>query len=215
MEIRWDWIERHRGEIESATLGHLKLTAISLAIALALALPLALAVRGRRVASAALLSVAGILYTIPSIALFGILVPLIGLGIWPVIIGLVVYAQLTLVRNTLVGLAAVPAPVREAAEGMGLTPRQVLLRIELPLAIPAIVAGIRVTTVTAIGIATVGGLVGGGGLGQIIVDGVRRDFPTLIVVGAVCTTALAVALDLGLVLAERVSQPWLRAGRAA
>lgn len=214
MEIRWDWIERHRDEIQSATLGHLELTAISLGIAVVIALPLALAVRRHRFAAGAVLGVAGVLYTIPSIALFGILVPLIGLGIWPVIIGLVLYAQLTLLRNTLVGLEAAPAAVREAAEGMGLTPRQVLLRIELPLAIPAIVAGLRVTTVTAVGIATVGGLVGGGGLGQIIVDGVRRDFPTLIVVGAVCTTALAVLLDLALVGAERLTQPWLRAGRA-
>lgn len=214
MEIRWDWIDRHRSDIESATLGHLQLTAISLGIAFASALPLALAVRRRRLAAGALLGAAGILYTIPSIALFGLLVPIIGLGIWPVIIGLVLYAQLTLLRNTLIGLDAAPAPVREAAEGMGLTPRQLLFRVELPLAIPAIIAGLRVTTVTAVGIATVGGLVGGGGLGQIIVDGVRRDFPTLIAVGAVCTTALAVALDLLLLGAERLSQPWLRAGRA-
>ncbi len=214
MEIRWDWIERHRADIESATLGHLKLTAISLAIAVALALPLALAVRRRRVLAGFVVSLASLLYTIPSIALFGLLVPLIGLGSWPVIIGLVLYAQLTLLRNTLVGLEATPAPVREAAEGMGLTPRQLLFRVELPLAIPAIVAGLRVTTVTAVGIATVGGLVGGGGLGQIIVDGVRRDFPTLIVVGAVCTTLLAVGLDLLILGVERATQPWLRAGRA-
>ena len=214
MEIRWDWIDRHRSDIESATLGHLKLTAISLAIAAAIALPLALAVRRHRVLSVAVVSVASVLYTIPSIALFGILVPLIGLGIWPVIIGLVLYAQLTLLRNTLVGLEATPGAVREAAEGMGLTPRQLLVRVELPLAIPAIVAGLRVTTVTAVGIATVGGLVGGGGLGQIIVDGVRRDFPTLIAVGAVCATALAVGLDLVILGAERLTQPWLRAGRA-
>lgn len=214
MEIRWDWIDRHRADIESATLGHLKLTAISLAIAVALALPLALAVRRRRVLAGLVVSLASLLYTIPSIALFGLLVPLIGLGSWPVIIGLVLYAQLTLLRNTLVGLEATPAPVREAAEGMGLTPRQLLFRVELPLAIPAIVAGLRVTTVTAVGIATVGGLVGGGGLGQIIVDGVRRDFPTLIVVGAVCTTLLAVGLDLLILGVERATQPWLRAGRA-
>ena len=214
MEIRWDWIERHRADIESATLGHLKLTAISLAIAVALALPLALAVRRRRVLAGFVVSLASLLYTIPSIALFGLLVPLIGLGSWPVIIGLVLYAQLTLLRNTLVGLEATPAPVPEAAGGMGLTPRQLLFRVELPLAIPAIVAGLRVTTVTAVGIATVGGLVGGGGLGQIIVDGVRRDFPTLIVVGAVCTTLLAVGLDLLILGVERATQPWLRAGRA-
>lgn len=214
MEIRWDWIDRHRSDIESATLGHLKLTAISLAIAAAIALPLALAVRRHHILSVAVVSVASVLYTIPSIALFGILVPLIGLGIWPVIIGLVLYAQLTLLRNTLVGLEATPGAVREAAEGMGLTPRQLLVRVELPLAIPAIVAGLRVTTVTAVGIATVGGLVGGGGLGQIIVDGVRRDFPTLIAVGAVCATALAVGLDLVILGAERLTQPWLRAGRA-
>ena len=143
MEIRWDWIERHRDDIGSALLGHLELTAISLGIAVAVALPLALAVRRRRTAAAAVVGVAGVLYTIPSIALFGLLVPLIGLGIWPVIIGLVLYAQLTLLRNTLVGLEATPAPVREAATGMGLTPRQVLLKVELPLAVPAIVAGLR------------------------------------------------------------------------
>lgn len=190
---------------------HLKLSVVAVAIAVAIAVPLAIAVRRHRVLRASAIGVTGVLYTIPSIALFGMLVPIMGLGAGPVIVGLVLYSLLVLIRNTLVGLSSVPASVRDAGVGMGFTPNQLLRRVELPLALPSIVAGLRIATVTAVGIATIGGLVGAGGLGQLIIDGIRRDFLTPIVVGTVLTTALAIALDLLLIGIERLAQPWQRA----
>jgi osmoprotectant transport system permease protein len=194
---------------------HLWLTVLSVAIAAAIAIPAGIAVRRTRVGSAAAVGVSGVLYTIPSIALFGLLVPLTGIGATPVVIGLVVYSLLVLVQNTVAGLRSVPPDTRDAAVGMGLTSRQILTRVELPLALPAIVAGLRIATVTAVGIATLGVLVGGGGLGEIIwADGVRRDFATPIVAGAVAATALALVLDVVLLAAGRLVQPWRRVGRA-
>jgi osmoprotectant transport system permease protein len=210
--IRWDWIADHGGEIRGETLTHLGVVAASVAIATAVALPVAVAVRRRRLPFAAVTGVTGALYTIPSLALFAFLVPLMGIGQGPVVVGLVLYSLLILVRNAVVGLRGVPAPVLEAAAGMGLTERQRLLRVELPLALPAIMTGIRIATVSAVGIATIGVLVGGGGLGVLIYsDGINRDlFLTPIVVGAVVATALAVALDLLLLAAERALAPWAR-----
>jgi osmoprotectant transport system permease protein len=210
LEVQWDWIARHRTDIAWSAFDHAELTLMSVVIAAALAIPLAILVRNSSVATASVLGLTGVLYTIPSIVLFGMLVPVVGLGSAPVVIGLVLYSLLTLVRNTLTGLEQVPSSAREAAIGLGMTPRQLLLRLELPLAAPGIIAGLRVATVAAVGIATIGGLVGAGGLGQVIVDGVRQDFPTMIVAGAAATTALAVVLDGVLVLALRAAQPWRR-----
>lgn len=211
MEIRWDWIDRHRDEIWNATVTHLWLTLVSVAIAAAIAIPLGVLVRNSRVFTNAALGASGLLYTVPSIALFGVLVPFTGIGALPVIVGLVVYSLLTLLRNTVVGLHAVPAETKEAARGMGLTPSQILFRVELPLAVPAVVAGVRIAVVTAVGIATLGVLVGGGGLGEIIWSaGVRRDFDTPIVAGAVAATLLALVLDLVLLGFQRLVQPWRR-----
>jgi osmoprotectant transport system permease protein len=212
VEIRWDWIDRHAGDIWAATVTHLWLTLLSVVIAAAISIPAGIAARNSRLASGALLGASGVLYTVPSIALFGILVPFTGIGALPVVIGLVVYSLLVLVRNTIVGLRTVPVAAQEAARAVGMTPRQVLWRVELPLAVPAIAAGVRVATVTAVGIATLGVLVGGGGLGEIIWSaGVRRDFDTPILAGAVAATALALVLDLALLGVERAVQPWRRA----
>jgi osmoprotectant transport system permease protein len=213
VDIRWDYLRRHRDDLLSATVDHLVLVVVAVAIAAAIAIPLAIAVRRVPVLRAGTLGLTGILYTIPSIALFGMLVPLLGLGSAPVVVGLVLYSLLTLVRNTLVGLEQVPRAAREAATGMGMTSRQVLARVELPLAVPTIIAGLRIATVTAVGIATIGGLVGGGGLGKVINDGIKRDFPTLIVAGAAGAIALAILLDVLLVGAQHAAQPWARRGR--
>ena len=186
---------------------------IAVAIAVGIAVPLAIAVRRHRILRASTIGITGVLYTIPSIALFGMLVPLMGLGARPVVVGLVLYSLLVIIRNTLVGLSSVPASVRDVGVGMGFTPSQLLRRVELPLALPSILSGVRVATVTAVGIATIGGLVGAGGLGRLIIDGIRRDFLTPIVVGMVLTTGLAIALDLLLVGIERLAQPWRRAVR--
>lgn len=213
--IRWDWIERHTDDIVALTVEHVQITVVSVLIAVAIAVPVGVAVRGRRVPFAAASGIADVLYTIPSLALFAFLVPLTGIGNTPAVIGLVAYALTMLIRNTVVGLESVPASVREAATGMGLTRRQALLRVELPLAIPAIMAGVRLATVSTVGIATIAVFVGGGGLGELIwTDGIQRQlFLTPIVVGTVCATALALLLDLLLVGAERLITPWTRVRR--
>ncbi len=215
--IRWDWIERHTDDIVRLTIEHVQITAVSVLVAVAVAIPVGVLVRGRRVAFAGAAGIADVLYTIPSIALFAFLVPIVGIGNLPAIIGLIAYALTMLIRNTVVGLQSVPSSVREAATGMGLTPRQVLLRVELPLAVPSIMAGIRLATVSTVGIATIAVYVDGGGLGELILtDGIQRQlFLTPIVVGTVVATLLAITLDALLVGAERLLTPWTRARAAA
>lgn len=213
--IRWDWIERHTDDVVALTVEHVQITVVSVLIAVAIAVPVGVAVRGRRVPFAAASGIADVLYTIPSLALFAFLVPFTGIGNTPAVVGLVAYALTMLIRNTVVGLESVPVSVREAAAGMGLTRRQALLRVELPLAIPAIMTGVRLATVSTVGIATIAVFVGGGGLGELIwTDGIQRQlFLTPIVVGTVCATALALLLDLLLVGAEKLITPWTRVRR--
>ena len=211
-DIRWDWISRNRQDIVDLTVEHIVLTGISMAIAIAIALPIAIMVRNRPFWGAIATYTSGVLYTIPSLALFAFLVPLVGIGRTPVIIGLVAYSLLILISNAAVGLQSVPPAVREAARGMGLTGRQLLTRVELPLAIPAIMAGIRLATVSTVGIATIGAFVDGGGLGELIWQrGIQRSlFLTPIVVGAVMATLIAIALDALLVGVEWLLKPWKR-----
>ncbi|MCB0882024.1 MAG: ABC transporter permease [Thermoleophilia bacterium] len=214
-EIRWDWLQRHADDIQIMTVQHLEITGLSMALALAVALPVAVAVRNRRVPFAVAAGVADVLYTIPSLALFALLLPYTDIGRTPAVIGLAAYALSMIVRNTVVGLRGVPAVVRDAAVGQGLTPRQVLVRVELPLALPAIMTGVRLATVSTVGIATVAAFVGGGGLGELIWDkGIQREmFLTPILAGTVLTTALAIALDALLAGAQWLLTPWARRGR--
>lgn len=206
--LRWDWVRTHGDTIWAATRQHVELTAIAVVIGLALSFPLALLARRWRWLETPILSTTGILYTIPSLALFALLVPWTGLSRTTSEIGLVGYTLLILVRNILAGLDGVPADVKEAAVGMGFSPARQLFRIELPLAMPVIVAGIRIATVTTIGLVTVTALIGQGGLGQLILDGLIRDFRSPLVVGAALSVALAVVADLGLALVQRALTPW-------
>jgi osmoprotectant transport system permease protein len=169
-----------------------------------------LAARRWRWLQGPILSVTGILYTIPSLALFALLVPWTGLSRTTSELGLVGYTLLILIRNIVTGLDGVPADVREAAQGMGFGRARQLLRIELPLAAPVIVAGIRIATVTTIGLVTVTALIGQGGLGQLILEGLNRDFRTPLVVGSVLSVALAVVADVGLAGVQRLLTPWGR-----
>lgn len=213
--IDWDWISRHTDDVQELTIKHVQLVLIAVAISVVVWIPLGVLLRNRRITFGGTTIVAGLIYTIPSLALFAFLVPTTGIGRNTVIIGLVLYSPLILIRNTVVGLQGVPAPVQEAARGMGFTPLQTLLKVELPLAIPSIFAGIRIITVTTVGIATIGVLVGAEGLGTLIyTDGLNRDFLTPIVVGGVMATLLAIVLDLLIVGIERLLTPWARA-RAA
>ncbi|MCB0872867.1 MAG: ABC transporter permease [Actinobacteria bacterium] len=211
--IRWDWLERHRDDLVRLTLEHVQLTVVSVGIAVAIAIPVGIAVRNRPIPFLAAGLIADVLYTIPSIALFAFLLPFTGIGATPAIVGLVAYALTMLIRNTVVGLRAVPRPVRDAALGMGLTARQTLVRVELPLALPAIFAGIRLATVSTVGIATIAAFVDGGGLGELILnDGIQRQmFLTPILAGTVIATVLALTLDAVLIVVERRLTPWTRA----
>ncbi len=150
------------------------------------------------------------LYTIPSLALISLLLPLTGLSLTTVAIPLAMYNILILFRNTLAGLDAVPADVREAARGMGLTGRQLLWRVEIPLALPVILAGVRIATVSSIGLVTIAALIGRGGFGQFILMGLNEFFWTPLVVGVVLSVALAFIADLLLLWVQRRSTPWAR-----
>jgi osmoprotectant transport system permease protein len=210
--IEWDWISENFWEdIVPAIQGHIFLSFVSVAIALAISLPTGVLVSRYRKAYPPVTFVTGLLYSIPSLALFGILIsiPGITIGPTPVIIALVAYSLLILIRNTVAGLDAVPAETIDAARGMGLTNRQILFKVELPLALPVIVAGIRIATVT------IGAYIAAGGLGKMIFDGINRSFPTMIITGAVLATALAIVADLSLLALERRLRPWARRGRRA
>jgi len=214
--IDWEWIKENFWEdIVPAIQGHIFLSFVSIAIALAIALPVGIFSARFRKAYTPVTAVTGLLYSIPSLAFLAILIsiPGVAIGASPVIIALVAYSLLILIRNTVAGLDSVPPETIDAARGMGLTNRQILLRVELPLALPVIVAGIRIATVTIIGIATIGAYINGGGLGTLIFEGISRQFPTMIITGAVLATALAIVADLLLLALERYLRPWARAGR--
>jgi osmoprotectant transport system permease protein len=211
-----DWASGHTDDIQTALWQHVQIVLIAVLVSIAIWVPVGILVRGRRIPFVTTMSAAGLMYTVPSLALFAILVPIMGIGRNPVIVGLVLYSPLILVRNTVVGLEGVPAHVREAARGMGLTPRQILFRVELPLALPSIVAGIRVVAVSTVGIATIGVLVGAEGIGKLIyTDGLNRFFLPPVAVGAVLATALALLIDVALLVAQRAVSPWTRARRPA
>lgn len=208
--IRWDWVASHAGEIGTRIGEHLLLASIAVGVGLAIASALSLLVLWRPRLYAPVTWVSGTLYTIPSLALFALLIPFTGLSLLTAEIGLISYTLLILVRNIVTGIRGVPADVREAAYAMGYTSAQVLLRIELPLAVTAIVAGIRIASVATIGLVTVTALIGQGGLGALILDGIFRFFSTPLIVGAVLSVALAVVVDAGLVGVQRLVTPWAR-----
>jgi osmoprotectant transport system permease protein len=214
MRIQWDWIAGNLDEIAGATLDHLWLTLIAVGVGFALSLALGLAAYRWRPLYGPVAGVAGLLYTIPSLALFAVLVPFTGLSFLTAEIGLVSYTLLILVRGVVSGLDGVPRDAVEAATGMGYSARQRLARVELPLAVPVIIAALRLATVTTIGLVMVTALIGEGGLGQLMLRGFNRGFPTMVYVGVVASVALAVALDLALVGLQRLLTPWTRA-RAA
>lgn len=212
--MRWSWIFDNVGDIQERLLEHLSLTGIAIGIGFAISFPLALAAHRYRKLYAPITWFTGVLYTIPSLALFAMLVPYTGLSLLTAEIGLVGYTLLIIIRNTVAGLAGVPAEVKEAARGMGYTSRQMLLRVELPLAIPVILAGLRIATVTTIGLVTVTSLIGYGGLGFFIKLGLDRAFSTATITGAVLSMVVAVIADRLLVWAERKMTPWVERGPA-
>lgn len=192
------WLLRNYDLVLIATWQHLVLTSVSVGIALVIALAIGILAARNAAVHRVVIAVTGAFYTIPSLALFAILIPIVGLGRVPAVIGLVGYSLLALIRNIVAGIHGVPREVVEAATGMGLSSRQVLFRIELPLALPVILAGVRVVTVTTIGIGTVAAYINAGGLGALIFSGIAQTNGPKIASGAIIATAMAVLADWGL-----------------
>ena len=211
--FRLDWVVDNLDMLAQRTGEHVVLTLIGVGLGVLIAFPVTLLIHRRRRLIGPVLGFAGILYAIPSLALFGLLIPVTGIGLVTAEIALVSYTLLILVRNGLAGLDGVAPEIVEAATGMGHNRIQQLWRVQLPLAVPVIFAGVRIATVTTIGLVAVTALIGQGGLGFVIITiGINRFFPTAILVGVGLSVLLAVLADRGLVLAERALTPWARAG---
>ncbi len=208
--IRWNWVWSHLDMIWGRTVQHLALTGIALGVGFLISIVLSMIALRYRRTYAPITWVTGVLYSIPSLALFVMLIPLTGLSVTTAEIGLVSYTLLIFIRNIVAGIDGVPQEVREAALGMGYTRRRMLLEIELPIALPVVIAGIRIATVTTVGLVTITALIGLGGLGQLILDGLNRLFTTPLIVGSVLSVVLALLLDGVLVLVERALTPWAR-----
>ena len=208
--VRWDWVWSHLDDISQRLVEHVLLTVVAVGVGLLISFLLALLIVRRPRAYTPITGVTGVIYTIPSLALFAILVPVFGFTFLTAQIALVGYTLLILIRNIVAGLQGVPADVREAADAMGYTPWRRLWRVELPLALPVIVAGLRIATVTTIGLVTVSALIGQGGLGKFILDGLQRFFPTMYLLGAVLSVVLAILADSFFVAMQRIGTPWSR-----
>lgn len=206
--VDWGWLGAHTATILSLFWQHIELTAIAMVVGLALSFPLAIAAHRHRRIYPPVTWVAGLLYTIPSLSLFALLVPYTGFTFTTAEIGLVSYTLLILIRNLVAGLEAVPRDVREAATGLGYDRRQLLWRVEVPLALPVIIAGIRIATVSTIGLVTITSLIGQGGLGSLILEGFQQFFATPALAGAVGSVVLAVAADAGLLRLQHHLTPW-------
>ena len=213
----WDWVKHNWSDtLLPALKQHIVLTLIAVVIGFAIAFTLALVAHRRGWVEQPVTVVTGILYTIPSLALFQVLVAFTGLTRLTVEIALVSYTLLILFRNTLAGLRNVPVDVREAAQGMGLTRRQVLWRVELPLAVPTIIAGLRIATVTVISLATIAAFVVNEGLGSPIFAAIQQSvFKTELYAAGALAILLALVADALLVLVQRVATPWAARGRLA
>ncbi|MGW1120804.1 ABC transporter permease [Streptomyces tanashiensis] len=209
-----DYLSTRREILGDAVVQHLELTGASVALALLLALPLAIAARRWRWAAGPVLGITTLLYTIPALAMFSLLLPVYGLSAALVVAGLVLYSLTLLVRNLLAGLRAVPQETRQAARGLGYGPIRLLLAVELPLALPAAMAGLRIATVSAVSLVTIGAIVGHGGLGNLIYSGMNTYFKAQVLTASVLCVVIAVAADLLLLGAQRLLTPWTR-GRAA
>ena len=209
--IRWDWIVDHLDDIWADGVQHVTLTVLAVGFGLLIAFPIAIVAHRHRRAYPPVTWIAGLLYTIPSLAAIAFLIPITGLSLTTIVIPLVGYNLLILLRNIVAGLDGVPGDVKEAATGMGYTRTQSLWRIELPLAAPVIVAGIRIATVSTIGLATIGGLIGRGGFGQLIFDGLETFFWTPLLLGSFLSVALALVADITLLGVQRVLTPWAKA----
>lgn len=212
---RNEWIcgryySTRRDDLTEALVQHVQIVVISVGLGLLVAAPLALLARRYRRLEGLIVGTTTAIYTIPSLALFSLLVPITGLTRTTVIIGLALYSLTILVRNIIEGLRAVPAEVRESALGMGYGRGRLLWQVEIPLALPAIMAGLRVATVSAVALTTVGAILDYGGLGGLLVQGTLTNFKAQVLATSVLCVLLAITLDLALVVVQRLLTPWAR-----
>lgn len=209
-----EYLSSRRSELLDALVQHLAITLVSLLLAVVVAVPLALLARRLPVLKQAVLGASTIVYTVPSLAMFSLLLPFTGLSARTVVVGLVLYSLTVLVRALVAGLEAVPDAVVESARGMGYGPARLLLRVRFPLALPSIMAGVRVAAVSAVALTTVGAIIGYGGLGNLIYDGLRSVFKAQVLAASVLCVLLALVFDLLLLGLQRLATPWRR-GRPA
>jgi osmoprotectant transport system permease protein len=191
----WEFMQQQSDKLVSQTLQHIGLTFISLIIAVLVGLPLGIWITRRRQFSGIILGIAGVLQTIPSIALLGFMIPLLGIGAKPAIVALLLYALLPIIRNTYTGITGVDGAVKEAALAMGMNKWQILFKVELPLAMPVILAGIRTATVINVGVATLASYIAAGGLGEFIFGGISLNNTNMILAGAIPAALLAILFD--------------------
>jgi osmoprotectant transport system permease protein len=210
-----EYVRTRAQDLTDATLQHLWITGVSVAIGLLVAFPLALLARRWKPVAGPVLGFTTILYTVPSLAMFSLLLPVFGLSASVVVTGLVLYSLTILVRNILAGLESVPQDAREAALGMGYGPMRLLFGVELPLALPAMMAGLRIATVSAVSLTTVGAIVGYGGLGNLIYEGMNSLFKAQVLTASAICVVMAIAADLLLLGVQRLLTPWTRRPRAA
>jgi osmoprotectant transport system permease protein len=210
-----DWLTSHLDQIAYRTFQHLVLASLAVGVGFLISFALAIVAVRRRSAAGPILAVSDLLYTIPSLVLFAVLISVTGISLLTVQIPLVAYTLTIFVRNITAGLNSIPADVLEAANGLGYTPNQRLWRVEVPLALPLIVAGLRLAAVSTIGLVTVTAIMGDsfGGLGFFILEGYRRSFPIELYVGAIPSILLALAADALLVRLQRSLTPWSAAGQ--
>jgi osmoprotectant transport system permease protein len=207
-----DFLRQNADKLLEQTLTHIGLTFVSLLLALLLGVPLGILISRWSKLASSVLGVAGVLQTIPSVALLGFLIPLLGIGVGPALVALFLYALLPIIRNTYVGITEVSPSVKEAARGVGMTDNQVLTKVELPLALPVIFAGIRTATVINVGVATLAAYVAAGGLGEFIFSGIALSNVNMMLAGAIPAALLAIGFDFGLARLQRLSGQKLRIG---
>ena len=211
--MNWGWLGRNLDTVLEDVQEHVQIALIALLLGVLIAFPIGLIAYRWRAAYGPLLAITQVLYTVPSLALFVLLINVTGLGPEPVIIGLTIYSLVILVRNLVEGLRAVPRDVIDAATAMGYRQTRRLFAVELPIALPTIVAGLRLAAVSNISLVSVGALIGTGGLGQLFIHGFQIDNPIEIWTGIVATLVLALVIDLLIVGGGRLLTPWTRAVR--
>jgi osmoprotectant transport system permease protein len=203
----WNYIESNYPQILSLLIEHLKLTAISVGLAILIGVPLGIFVSYTSKAEKAILSAANVIQAIPSMALLGFMIPLFGIGTIPAVVAVVLYSLLPIIKNTYTGIENINPQTLEAAKGIGMTPFQVLTKIQIPLALPVIMAGVRIASVTAVGLMTMAAFIGAGGLGYLVFSGIRTVNNSQILAGAIPACLLALLVDYLIGLVEKLVTP--------